>query len=52
MICLTADALPAAVLAYQMEEHSLKQTDRDEELGWQSIISSILNRKRELDSCY
>ena len=44
------DAAPAAVLAYLMEEHSLKQTDLAEELGGQSIVSAILNGKRELNT--
>ena len=44
------DAPPAAVLAYLMEEHSLKQTDLAEELGGQSIVSAILNGKRELNT--
>ena len=44
------DAAPAAVLAYLMEEHNLKQTDLAEELGGQSIVSAILNGKRELNT--
>jgi len=44
------DATPAAVLAYLMEEHNLKQTDLAEELGGQSIVSAILNGKRELNT--
>jgi HTH-type transcriptional regulator/antitoxin HigA len=44
------DAPPASVLAYLMEEHGLKQTDLAEELGGQSIVSAILNGKRELNS--
>ena len=44
------DAPPAAVLAYLMEEHQLKQTDLAEELGGQSIVSAILNGKRELNT--
>lgn len=42
------EAEPAAVLAYLMEEHSLRQTDLAEDLGGQSIVSAILNGKREL----
>ena len=45
-----SDATPAAVLAYLMEEHNLKQTDLAEELGGQSIVSAILNGKRELNT--
>ena len=44
------EATPAAVLAYLMEEHNLKQADLAEELGGQSIVSSILNGKRELNT--
>ena len=41
------EASPAAVLAYLMGEHNLKQTDLADELGGQSIVSAILNGKRE-----
>lgn len=44
------EAAPAAVLTYLMEEHNLKQTDLAEELGGQSIVSAILNGKRELNT--
>jgi len=44
------EATPAAVLAYLMQEHNLKQTDLAEELGGQSIVSAILNGKRELNT--
>jgi HTH-type transcriptional regulator/antitoxin HigA len=44
------DATPAAVLAYLMAEHNLKQTDLADELGGQSIVSAILNCKRELNT--
>ncbi|OGS90965.1 MAG: hypothetical protein A2Z95_06815 [Gallionellales bacterium GWA2_60_18] len=44
------EATPAKVLAYLMEEHQLKQTDLAEELGGQSIVSAILNGKRELNT--
>lgn len=44
------DASPAQVLAFLMEEHSLKQTDLAKELGGQSIVSAILNGKRELNT--
>ncbi|OGS96334.1 MAG: hypothetical protein A3K04_12590 [Gallionellales bacterium RBG_16_56_9] len=43
------DASPAAVLTYLMAEHNLKQTDLTEDLGGQSIVSAILNGKRELN---
>jgi HTH-type transcriptional regulator/antitoxin HigA len=44
------DAPPAAVLDYLMEEHNLKQTNLAEDLGGQSIVSAILNGKRELNT--
>jgi HTH-type transcriptional regulator/antitoxin HigA len=44
------EATPAAVLAFLMDEHQLKQTDLAEELGGQSIVSAILNGKRELNT--
>ncbi len=44
------EASPADVLAFLMEEHNLKQTDLAEELGGQSIVSAILNGKRELNT--
>ena len=44
------EASPAAVLAYLMEEHNLKQTDLAEELGGQSVVSAILNGKREFNT--
>jgi HTH-type transcriptional regulator / antitoxin HigA len=44
------EAAPADVLAFLMEEHNLKQTDLAEELGEQSIVSAILNGKRELNT--
>lgn len=44
------EATPAAVLAYLMAEHNLKQTDLAKELGGQSIVSAILNGKRELNT--
>ena len=44
------DATPAEVLQYLMEEHDLKQTDLADELGGQSVVSAILNGKRELNT--
>ncbi|MDP2806329.1 MAG: helix-turn-helix domain-containing protein [Gallionellaceae bacterium] len=44
------DAAPSEVLAYLMGEHNLKQSDLAAELGGQSIVSSILNGKRELNT--
>ena len=44
------EAAPSAALAYLMEEHRLKQSDLSEELGGQSVVSAILNNKRELNT--
>jgi len=44
------DVTSVAVLAYLMEEHGLKQTDLAAELGGQSIVSAVLNGKRELNA--
>ncbi len=44
------DAKPAQLLAFLMEEHNLKQMDLAGELGGQSIVSAILNGKRELNT--
>jgi HTH-type transcriptional regulator/antitoxin HigA len=44
------DAPPSEVLAYLMGEHNLKQSDLAVELGGQSIVSAILNGKRELNT--
>ncbi len=44
------EAAPEEVLSYLMEEHDLKQTDLAEELGGQSVVSAIVNGKRELNT--
>ena len=44
------EATPGELLSYLMEEHGLKQTDLAEELGGQSVVSAILNGKRELNA--
>jgi HTH-type transcriptional regulator/antitoxin HigA len=44
------DAAPAEVLRYLMEENGLRQTDLSHEVGGQSIVSAILNGKRELNA--
>ncbi len=44
------EAAPAEVLSYLLEEHDLKQTDLAVELGGQSVVSAILNGKRELNA--
>ncbi len=44
------EATPAQVLGYLMAEHGLKQADLAEELGGQSIVSAVLNGRRELNT--
>ncbi len=44
------EATPAEALRYLMEEQDLRQTDLAEELGGQSIVSTILSGKRELNA--
>lgn len=44
------EASPAAVLGYLMQQHGMKQSDLAEALGGQSIVSSVLNGKRELNT--
>jgi HTH-type transcriptional regulator / antitoxin HigA len=44
------EAAPGEVLSYLIAEHDLKQTDLAEELGGQSVVSAILNGKRELNA--
>ncbi len=44
------DAPAAAVLAYLMQEQELRQSDLAAELGGQSIVSAILNGRRELNT--
>ena len=44
------EATPAEALRYLMEEHDLTQSALANELGGQSIVSSILNGKRELNA--
>ena len=45
-----SEAAPGEVLSYLIAEHDLKQTDLAEELGGQSVVSAILNGKRELNA--
>ena len=42
--------VPAETLRYLVEQHGLKQTDLADELGGQSMVSAILNDKRELNA--
>lgn len=44
-----ADAEPRAVLRFLMERHGLRQHDLTKELGSQSVVSEILNGKREIN---
>jgi len=41
------DASPHQVLRFLMDQHGLKQTDLAAEIGGQSVVSDILNGKRE-----
>lgn len=40
---------PSEMLHYLMKQHDLKQSDLEEELGGQSVVSEILRGKRELN---
>jgi HTH-type transcriptional regulator/antitoxin HigA len=40
---------PKEILAYLMESHQLKQSDLEDEIGPQSVVSDILNGKRHLN---
>ncbi len=44
------EATPHEVLRFIMEQHGLKQTDLAEEIGGQSVVSEILNGKREVNA--
>lgn len=43
------DAEPCEVLRFLMEQHGLKQSDLMDEVGGQSVVSDILNGKREIN---
>jgi HTH-type transcriptional regulator / antitoxin HigA len=45
----TEKGTPREVLAYLMESQDLKQVDMAEVLGGQSVVSDVLNGKRELN---
>ena len=45
-----SDAEPRAVLRLLMEQNSLQQKDLAAELGSQSVVSEILNGKREINA--
>ncbi|HSV50946.1 MAG TPA: helix-turn-helix domain-containing protein [Burkholderiaceae bacterium] len=44
------DAPPHEVLRFLMDHHGLKQTDLAAEIGGQSVVSDILNGKREINA--
>ena len=41
---------PREMLSFLMEQHDLKQTDLRAEIGSQSVVSEIVNGKRELNA--
>lgn len=44
------DVPPHEVLRFLMDQHGLKQTDLAAEIGGQSVVSDILNGKREINA--
>ena len=44
------ESLPHEVLRFLMDQHGLKQTDLAAEIGGQSVVSEILNGKREINA--
>ena len=44
------DVKPSAVLRLLMEQHNLRQNDLAKIVGSQSIVSAILNGKREINA--
>ena len=44
------DATPYEVLRFLMEQNGLRQADLAEEIGGQSVVSDILNGKREINA--
>ena len=44
------DAEPAQVLRFLLEQHDLKQADLAAELGSQSVVSEILNGRRQINA--
>jgi HTH-type transcriptional regulator / antitoxin HigA len=44
------DAAPHEVLRFLLDQHDLKQTDLATEIGGQSVVSAILNGKREINA--
>jgi HTH-type transcriptional regulator / antitoxin HigA len=46
---IVPDSSPAQTLAFLMEQNSLKQADLAAEIGAQSVVSSILRGKRDIN---
>lgn len=44
------DAAPHEVLRFLLDQHALKQNDLATEIGGQSVVSEILNGKREINA--
>lgn len=44
------DAAPHEVLRFLVDQHGLKQTDLAAEIGGQSVVSDILNRRRTINA--
>ncbi|MEY2685360.1 MAG: hypothetical protein RJA09_2504 [Pseudomonadota bacterium] len=44
------DAEPAQVLRFLMNQHGLKQADLASELGSQSVVSEVLNGRRQVNA--
>jgi HTH-type transcriptional regulator / antitoxin HigA len=44
------DAPPHEVLRFLLDQHHLKQSDLATEIGGQSVVSAILNGKREINA--
>lgn len=47
---VVAEAAPNEVLRFLLNQHQLKQSDLAQEIGGQSVVSSILNGKREINA--
>jgi HTH-type transcriptional regulator / antitoxin HigA len=44
------DAAPHEVLRFLLDQHNLKQSDLAAEIGGQSVVSAILNAKRDINA--
>jgi HTH-type transcriptional regulator / antitoxin HigA len=44
------EAAPNEVLRFLMDQHGLKQTDLTHDIGGQSVVSDILNGKRDINA--